>query len=678
MSEVIKITKVGVTLFNIADVLYMIILSYLSIDDYLLIAYAIISSDRHTASDQFNRLILCNDRYKGITSIEVFTKYGYYFYILACNAKYGDNICASGHIAKYPYRNCSDFLKFAVKLGNLTVLQYMHNDEQLSVSQYQQIFEYAITFSAPDVLKWLLGCLPCNCILGSTYCQIKQQKEQQVIIKILLDNDYEMTKEMIAGTLMIENVEFFTNILIGHLPTEFPDKCLDILHFLFMQMHNCKIYMLQALAEYYNKHFGALSEEIVKDIVINMAKTGHLEHIQWLYTLYPDIFDNYIAYKMAEAGNFELLQWLYNLRPDVIDNIVFENSMLCGLSAIQWLAALPAINHPINLVGEDTNHLKFKTFRCLNNVISEFQNKFTFSKIVDIFEFLISHGHIFDNITIYDIAKHASIELIIWLTSRIDAFNIDIETSRVFLDIDWVQIYMGAIKGNNTLLYKWVLNTKSSNFFYYHLFVDTDDHSHSASSIENLLSIMDIDTISAEIIMAELSENTLLSSDALSEFNEHSIELAIDPNLEGYHAPYNNIVCAAVFNNCLRAAMWLIDNGCNFSINQCIYYAIQLGRLPILKFLKRYTEIANAADNAATNADTVDNDDDNYNDKPYIANCWDNPNLCNISAYYGHLNVLEWLIQNNCYLDIQLCIDSAMHMQVSGSRYDVISYLLRL
>jgi hypothetical protein len=330
----------------------------------------------------------------------------------------------------------------------------------------------------------------------------------------------------------------------------------------------------------------------------------------------------------------------------------------------------------------------------LEDIIDNLQKKFELEEIIQIFELFLERGHIFDNLTIYDIAEHASVDLILWLTNCIDDVNIKASSEKNFYNIDWALVFMGAIKGKNVPLYTWILDNKLS-YFSYDLIVDTDYYKYTVSAIEKLLIRGEINQVNGDIIMDVLSdEHDLKNDNTIDVYNSWKAGCSINLEIEPWYAQYNNMVIAAIFNNYLRTAMWLINCGCKFSVNQCIYYATQLGRLPILVYLKEYTDNA-AADNAAAdnadadnedadnegdadNADADNEGDEDYDDTPHIKDCWLNPNLCNIAAYYGQLEVLEWLIQNGCYLDIQLCIEFATNECVSGSRYDILSYLLRL
>jgi hypothetical protein len=728
--------KVAAALLSISTELLNAIMLYLNTEGLLKLAYVIISSDRTKAILQFSRLIVHNDLCHGISSITAFAQYGKGFYTLACNAKYRDDICPSGNITKFPFRAVKDFLKCAVEFGNLRVLRDMDGANQLrdgaNQDQYQEIFEYAVTFGELNVLKWVLSLFTEKFILGDTYCQVKAKRVQTRVFMYLVHNGYEITKNLMFGIMQIEDVEFFANSLNNKLPTESPneyfevpclptdsDKTLEILHFLFMRVHTCKKNSLQifnALSAYYTKLFGPLSKELIKDIVIHMEDDKKFELLKLLHVLYPDVIDN-IAYKVADAGNFELLKWLHSLRPDVIDIEVFEHSMLCGISGIEWLLDLDDtnINHPIG----SSNNGSVEQFRAFWNLkgngISELEKKFTFEEIIEIFKLFLERGHIFDNLTIYDIAEHASVDLILWLTNCIDDVHIKASSKKCFYNIDWELVFMGAIKGKNIPMYTWILDNKLSDFSYESI-VDTDYYECTVVAIEQLLMRERIDSFNSSTIMGLISDVRDLENDNFIHgfFNDWDFELSSTPEIELWYIPNSNAVSSAIFNNCLRAAIWLMNCGCKFSVNQCIYYAIQLGRLPILVYLKEYTDMVNAAgnannevgnmaddaagnmaDDAAGNAGNAEGDVGNaegdvgnaagnaddaedYDDTPHIKDCWLNPDLCNIAAYYGHLEVLDWLIHNDCRLNIQACIEIATNACVLGSRYDIISYLLRL
>lgn len=144
----------------------------------------------------------------------------------------------------------------------------------------------------------------------------------------------------------------------------------------------------------------------------------------------------------------------------------------------------------------------------------------------------------------------------------------------------------------------------------------------------------------------------------------------------GCPVDYKKVARAAIFNNHINILEWIRIN-CNFNIEKFPFLcdeAAQSGHVDVFSYLLNFSSINNGVNymvyiSAATRGHVDIMEYAFQYGCPLPTDRWENA-ICNIGAYYGHIDIVKWGIKMNLMYDKSTCSRAA-----AGGNLDIIIYL---
>jgi hypothetical protein len=688
-------TEINLSRLDISLLYYII--QYLGTNDMLSILYCIILSNKSICKYMFNVLIVQNAMLMStISSIKPFKNFGIAFYNLACTANY----TIDGTLI-YPYLNYTAYIPhMVIRYGSSLPMPTNTRD-------MDTLFNFCVSRGYIAILKSIIEVYGSSSILDSnTFCGSPDFDIQKQLTYLLMENGYNITDGIVRGLLLtgINGMVFITKLFRGN----------KLWH-----ISNHEIWSLRKLIITTSKH----PVRYCKDLQIGIYK------LLKEFVKHP-VMDNYLSqesliiilyYNLENAGNLYALnrllgnnieKVLFILEGSTSGNIISGSNMIKGalfggIEVLKFIVKVPNM-------GPESE------FSIFANISDELIEKTSDDDIIAMLDYLFSIGCSFDERVISILVEFANVCIFGWFMSKIkktidlsNSPDIGLETIRTYtvangegdtLALNYASLIMDSVANDNMPIFNWLIEHRSMfnvlspgiNLMFISIDVNLRDRICQEDNYLPLVRLFEwviVNTDKYGLIWSPQSCIEQLQAKA-EDFNDQ-----LD-NISDYN---DTLVCSAIINNCTNALRFFISAGCNYNSIICINAAIKIGSVSALSILKQHIDdsisAANSAINSAVNSavsfsdgivggdggdggDAVNgsNDADLYDDIPNRRTCWDNSDLCAKAAYYGHIDVLDWLKANNCPFDADRCKRSAMKIgglynKESGSRWAIFQYL---
>ena len=674
--------KIEINLSRLDISLLYYIIQYLGTNDMLSILYCIILSNRSICKYMFKMLIVQNAMLMPvISSIKPLANFGIVFYNLACTASY----TIDGKLI-YPYLSYTTYIPhMVIRYGSS--LPMPNNTRDMD-----NLFNFCVSRGYIKILEIIIGAYGASSILDSnTFCGIPDFGIQKQLTHLLMKNGYNITKGIVKGLLLtgINGIQFITKLFRGN----------KLCH-----ISNSEVWSLRELIDIISKHSVKYCKDLqigiynlLKECLQNTVISNHISQKAFISTLYYNLetAGNVHALNKFSGNNIEEALFILEDMPSGINSI--KEALFGGIEVLKFIVKAP-------------NMGSLSDFGIFANNLNELIEKTSDGDIIDMLDYLFSIGCSYDGQVISILVEFANVRIFEWFMSKIKVFidlsnnpDMDLATIRTHtiangggdtVVLNYASLIMDSVASGNMVIFDWLVENRSI----FNLLTPGINLMCISTTDLNLC-----DRICSEdnyLPLVRLFEWVIVNTDKYgliwspqscieqlqAKAEDFDDQLMDDPN------SYNDtLVCSAIINNCINALKFFIFANCNYDVIMCIDAAIKIGNISALSILKQHINdsisavvdagiVVGAAVGDGNTGDGNTGDDVRYDDIPNRRTCWDNSELCANAAYYGHIDVLDWLRANNCPFDIDECKRSAMgigglYNRVSGSRWSIFQYL---